>query len=240
MLPAKVFGGAVSDKQVKLDKLVKSLRRDLAANPLKASVLGVLLLAGLYFWGPLVWRWTGMKGRSVAITTETNILSNAPLASTQGGYRQGETTVSAVDWDAVQKRREQDPFVKSADFFPKWNRVFGVAETAEAPMAQPAEVKSPAPPIEVKPQEVGLVLGGVAIGPRMKRAIINGKVYRETEMVTARRTTDELSKKGNKELVVSFRLVRIARRTVELERNGKTYQLEIATPDSGTTKSLGN
>jgi hypothetical protein len=41
---------------VKLDKLVKQLRRDATANPKKTALLGVMALVALYFWGPLLWK----------------------------------------------------------------------------------------------------------------------------------------------------------------------------------------
>ena len=39
---------------MKLDKLLKRLKRDAAASPQKAGALGLMVVVALYFWAPLV------------------------------------------------------------------------------------------------------------------------------------------------------------------------------------------
>ena len=62
---------------VKLDKLTKQLRRDIAANPKKAAALGLMVLVALYFWGPLVWSWF-----APAAARESSKASNVALILT--------------------------------------------------------------------------------------------------------------------------------------------------------------
>lgn len=218
---------------MKLDKLVKTLRRDLAANPMKAGVLGILLLGGLYFWGPLVWKWVAKKGPASAsaaavipsATHETVGTQNAGLQPTGTEEKQEPDFV----WRQVRDRRESDPFARSANFRPEWSHIFQVAAavTAAKPEVEVTEPK----PVEVDPRQLGLVLQGVAISPRANRAVINGKVYRELDWITVKQTSNTTNNQEAPLPDLKFRLVRVYRKMVELQRGGKTWAIKLASTE---------
>jgi hypothetical protein len=223
---------------VKLDKLVKTLRRDIAANPMKAGVLGILLLGGLYFWGPLVWKWVAKKGPADAAAAAV-VPTATPAVGVQNAGVQGTGTEEKKEtefvWRQMRDRRESDPFARSANFRPEWNHIFQVAAAVAPakPEVEIAEVKQ----VEVKPNELGLVLQGVAISPNMNRAVISGRVYREHDLITVKQTPSTDNKHEASLPDVKFRLVRVFRKLVEVERGGKTYKLWLAA-EPETEKSL--
>ncbi len=214
---------------MKLDKLVKTLRRDLAANPMKAGVLGVLLLGGLYFWGPLVWKWVGKKGSvdasaAAVIPTPAQTQTGAPSPGVQtvsGGEANKETGFA---WREIRGRREADPLARSANFRPEWSQIFQVATATTVANPESEVAKAAAKQVEVDPRKFGLVLQGVAIGSKTKKAIINGKVYRELDVITVSKTTDQPEYK--------LRLVRVSRKLVEVEYGGKTWPLKLGEAES--------
>jgi hypothetical protein len=217
------------EQPVKLDKLVKTLRRDLAANPMKAGLLGVLLLGGSYFWAPLVWKLVGKKGTATpgvaAIPAEPAAVQAAGLPLAQGV---GEPKETVLAWREIRNQRMRDPLVQSAEFRPQWNQVFKVADVA----AGKPQAESQAPiPDNSNPHALGLVLQGVAIGTKSKKAIINGKVYRELDSITLKASTGGTSDKDHGQPQMQFKLTKIARRMVEVEREGKTWQLKLASSD---------
>ena len=150
----------------------------MAANPMKAGVLGVLLLGGLYFWGPLVWKWVGKKGTAevpvaAVVPAQTQGASGAQSAAVQpaaGATAVKETTIA---WREIRDRRETDPLARSAEYRPEWNQIFQVAVVAPPP-PPPVEVESTKQK-ELDPRDLGLVLQGVVIGSKVKKAIVSGR-----------------------------------------------------------------
>lgn len=215
---------------MKLDKLVKTLRRDLAANPMKAGVLGVLLLGGLYFWGPLIWKWVGKKGTpAAAAAAPAQEHASEQNAAVSTATEEVKLQESPLEWNEIQRQREANPLTRSADYQPQWDQIFQVA--AVTPVAQlPEEVESKKQE-QLDPSDLGLVLQGVFIGTRSKKAIINGTVYCERDSIPVELPPDE-SGNNDTQLEVEFRLVRVFRKMVELEREGRTWQLQLATPET--------
>ncbi|MBC7855693.1 MAG: hypothetical protein IAF94_19865, partial [Pirellulaceae bacterium] len=215
---------------MKLDKLVKTLRRDLTANPLKAGVLGVLLLGGMYFWGPLIWKWVGKKGAAAPDMAVVPSSSPSSSSGSSGGglptSGAGESKETGPGWREVRDRRKADPLARSADFRPPWSQIFQVAATvtkAEEPEVE-VQTKQPA---EVDPRNLGLVLQGVAIGPQGKKAIISGKVYREQDSITVSRDSDATRNENGQRSDVVFTLLRVYRKMVVVEREGKVWELKL-------------
>ncbi len=220
---------------MKLDKLVKTLRRDLAANPMKAGVLGVLLLGGLYFWGPLIWKWVGKKGTPAAAAAapaqEHASEQNAAVPTVTEEVKLQE---SPLEWNEIQRQREADPLTRSADYQPQWDQIFQVS--AVIPVVQLPEEAESKKQEQLDPRDLGLVLQGVFIGSRSKKAIINGTVYCERDSIPVELPPDE-SGNDDTQLEVEFRLVRVFRKMVELERGDKVWQLKLATPETAKRNS---
>ncbi len=220
------------EQLVKLEKLVKTLRRDLAANPMKSGVLGVLLLGGLYFWGPLIWKWVGKKGSAASASVVVNSPSVAELTGGQSAgvqaVRGATSPIEAkVQWQEVRNLRERDPLTQSAHFSPEWGHVFQVA-TAAAKDGTPQTIGEETKKVEVGPQQLGLVLQGVTVGSKTKKAIINGVVYRELDWITAKQVEGNSENKDDHHSEFKFQMVKVHRRMVELAGGGKIWTLKLA------------
>jgi hypothetical protein len=70
------------------------------------------------------------------------------------------------------------------------------------------------------PKDLGIVFGGVMIGPRRRLATINGESYREGDVVS-------LGDKQDKTVSYQYRVFRIDRDSVQLESGGRIFRLEL-------------
>src|SRR5262245_11950203 len=95
--------------------LAERLKREVAASPKKAAMLGVVCLVAIWFWTPLVLKWVGKKSPAEELTvasveedaTATPVMP-APTAETN------KSIVSAVssDWQKILKWIRNDPKMK--------------------------------------------------------------------------------------------------------------------------------
>jgi hypothetical protein len=208
---------------VNLEKLAKQLRRDMSANPKKAAALGLMVLVALYFWGPLVAKWAAASRgqRMNKVNTAALILTDDPaeLTHTSRGRTSGK-----FRWEKVRQLIRQDPQMVSATFDVSWIDPFG-APTADQSQ-QVAETLSLAAvddvaTAEVEPSELGIVLGGIMIGPRNRVATINGEACHEGELLA-------IKDKNDKAVTHRFRVVRIRKSEVVLEEGGRTITVALA------------
>lgn len=212
-------------KAVKLDKLTKRLGRDLAANPKKAGLLGLMVLVALYFWYPLLVDLTGSGDGTKTAQAANVILTDDPAEPNSSGRKPKET----LKWEKVRQCVQSDPWMSPATFNTTWNNPFAVTTVppAEAKDAAVAEAEAAAAAstefakTEIPPAEAGLSVASVAIGPRMRAVTIAGDVYRENEVVAVTTQNGEQ---------LEFRIVSISPHAVQVERNGKVYRLELSRP----------
>jgi hypothetical protein len=211
---------------VNLDKLTKQLRRDMAANPKKAALLGLMVVVAMYFWGPLVWKFASVAGgkpRSNANLASLILMDDPADSPQQGKTRSG----GKFRWDKVREIIRQDPHMLPATFDPSWVNPFGKSASeiarsvaAETPVdAPPAAVVAPA----VDPKDLGIVLGGVMIGVRTRLATINGEACREGDVFSL--------KTNDKTATVELRVLKINRHSVQLESGGRVFTLELVSPE---------
>jgi hypothetical protein len=205
---------------VKLDKLVKQLQREAAGNPKKTAVLGLMALVALYFWAPLLWQWlvpSGEQKKPVNKGEIALILTDDPAEPSQQARAR---KANRFRWDKVRQAIQSDQHMVSAAFDAGWADPFGgaVAVTPTLPTSPVAEVAA----TDIGPGEAGLVLTSVLIGARQRTATINGETYREGDLVTAGPADATQS--------IVFRLARIGSREVDLERNRRTFTLELQLP----------
>jgi hypothetical protein len=212
---------------VNLDKLAKQLRRDLAANPKKAAILGLMVLVALYFWGPLVWTWMKASGskRSSKLTTASLILTDDPAEPTTSSRQRGG---AKFRWERVRQLTRNDPHMVSAKFDAAWVDPFSrpaVAETSATAGGTPKDDAATAAAgiAGAEPSDIGIVLGGVMIGPRNRVATINGEACHEGDVI-------EVTDKMDKSISRRFRVVKITRQGVELEIGGRTLTLDLKQP----------
>ena len=216
-----------------LDKLTKQFRRDMAANPKKAALLGLMVVVALYFWGPLAWKFLAAaqsKQRSTADMASL-ILTDDPVDVAQPG--KGGRGTSKFRWDKVRQLIRQDARMVSATFDTDWIDPFGKGSSdmrevvVETPPEDPAiAAAAAAASLAIEPKDLGIVLGAVMIGPRTRVATINGESCREGDKIS-------ITPKGDQTSTIEFRLHRIMRQSVQLEINGRIFTLELTPPKLG-------
>jgi len=201
---------------VRLDKLVKRVRREAAANPKKAAVLGILVLLGLYFWGPLVKGWFVKNDPASKVPGETPLAASTASAATPGGPTGGQQ-VAAHAWYQVVQWIEQDPRTRAAGDPAARRDPFQPVKPA---VAEPEANKKPEPPkprLSLASLPVQLSSTVVGWGPRL--AVINGKTCREGDTI-------EVTKDGCK---TALKLAEVHARRVVLRRENES--LEVALPE---------
>ena len=211
-----------------LEKLSKQLRRDIAANPKKAAALGLMVVVALYFWGPLVWKFlpaAGAKRDSKANMASLIITDDPAEPGQQNQARRGPK----FRWEKVRQLISQDSRMASATYDVGWIDPFakpatsGATLPAEASTEGQAATAAAAAAAGTDPKSLGLVLGGIMIGPRGRVATINGDSHRTGDVIT-------FSDKQNSSISHQFRVFRINRTSVQLERNGQVFTLEHTPP----------
>jgi len=202
----------------------------MTANPKKAALLGLMVVVALYFWGPLVWKFAASaRGKQTSATNLASlILTDDPGEPTQSGKSR---TGSKFRWEKVRQMINHDNHMISATFDKTWIDPFGKSAlekrevVAETPPEDPAAIAAAAV-LTVEPKDLGIVLGGVMVGPRTRVATINGESFREGDAVT-------VTAKGDQTSSVAFRVHRITRQSVQLELNGRIFTLELTPPKLG-------
>lgn len=203
-----------------VNRWIKQLRREAARNPAKAGVLGLLLVVALWFWAPLVWGWIGSReGTSRPSPTQP------PQATSEARGPAPAATAKiapAATWQQLVEWRKQDPQTAAADTLKTRRDPF---HAIPAPVVQ-EEVKA-APkvaPVVLTPEQLGLKLSSTVVGSDRRVALINGRIFREGQVIKCGKETQE----------ILFRLAEIHSRHVVLERDG--HRFELAIPD----KKLSN
>ena len=206
---------------MKLDKLARQLRRDVAASPKKAVALGLMVLVALYFWAPMVWKWIAPdqgKGKSTVSVSDV-ILEDDPIDLAAKAKRERQDFA----WEKVRRKLLADPRMSSAVYEIAWHDPFradGLTDPARATAtaaAQAAEAQS-------DPNKLGLVLTSVVVGSTRRSAVISGENYQEGQIVPGS------GKKDQPPGGIEFRLVRVGFHEIELERLGRTYTLKLSRP----------
>ena len=199
-------------KYVKPGKLLAAIRRELTANPKKAAALALLLAAAAWFWWPLVWRMFG--GAKPAAPGQAQVVDQSSDRQPPG-VKSAAAPPSFGNWRDLLAARRQDPLAQPATFDPDWPQPFKVQALQTAATGNGAGI-----PTVLTPAQAGLVLESVLYGKTKRAAMINGEIYREGSEVG-------ISAPG---VDVIFRVARIDRTSVSLERYGRTYRLEFPRP----------
>ncbi|MHB1036963.1 MAG: hypothetical protein ACYC35_19945 [Pirellulales bacterium] len=213
-----------------LKQLSRQLRRELTANPKKAAVLGLLMVVALYFWGPLVWKWTHSGSAAVAATGPSATPAEAGLAPGNAAVTNAAATnsseakpVSRRPWQELVAWMEGDVRMRPADAATVGRNPFDVSKISLAVEAQRKNESKEPPKSEVTPQSVGLVVSSTVVGTARSTAVINGKAYERGREI-------KISKDGQD---VAFVLTEVHPRRVVLAREGKQFELAIVRPKTG-------
>jgi hypothetical protein len=240
---------------VNLERLGRAARAELTRNPKKSAVLAVICLVAIYFWAPLIKKWT--SGSDIAAAPDVAVVATlVPVVDNTATSAAQADSVTKRSWQTLVRLIEQDPNMMTATLEPELRDPFvqaqpaasTMAETAGAMGSDAAPVAPPAPALELTPRQLGLLLNGTIVGPRVRLATINGKTYREQELVyvavasagsadgdaSASEATDRLlnhqtdPQESDRNNRIEFKLAEIQPQRVVLLREGKVYSLELA------------
>jgi hypothetical protein len=208
---------------VKLDKLARQFRRDLAANPKKAAALGVMVAVALYCWGPLLWGWaaSGRGDEQRVGELASLILTDDPVEATEKARSRSK---ARFRWETVRPLLAQDPRMASAALEELWLDPFArsAADSAEHSEVAAAEAaRATASPGAAAPSaERPLVLSSIAISARRRSAMISGARYGVGDWIGV--TNQDGSTLGE-----GYRVVNIEPHQVELDRQGQNVVLRL-------------
>jgi hypothetical protein len=207
---------------VKLDKIAKTLRREVAANPKKATFLGVMALVALYLWMPLVRGWLSVEKATpeAGAAAEPSVAASttAPPARTTASDR--PTWREIIEWMPKDSRTMIAPSLSA------------VRDPFELPKEQIARIKGEDKPEMRSPTPTagpaGLLLTSTIIGPQRRVAQINGKTYAEGQAIDVGREHDAA--------VRTFHLVEIHPRRAVLQCGED--RLELVIPEPGDSQKI--
>ena len=207
--------------------------RDLKASAPKTAALAVLVLVGLYFWIPPLWRMAVGRDAASATTAEPAVQATAPTPTVAATSQEAMPAGPPVlGWEEAERLRSEDDLFRSAsrsdirsDAFtfddgflpidvvfaedPSGRHVVIANERRPEPQAAAAAIvkKAGSPPPPLK-------LGSTLVGSDRRAAIINDKVYAEGATVTVADRT--------------WTLRNVEPRRVVLDGDGGTVELTIA------------
>jgi hypothetical protein len=198
---------------------IERLKREIKASPKKAAMLGLVCLVAVWFWTPLVLKWSGKKSATddiVAAGGEESIVdpvaTAAPTLTTNDGATATATPPTA-SWQKILKWINSDPKMKP--HVATFGRRDPFAPTAARSTAKLAETAPEQKAPDVTPQEAGISVSSTVVGIKNRTALINGRAYREEQQVAGSKSQDK------------FLLVEIRSKSVVLERNDKRYEVKI-------------
>jgi hypothetical protein len=205
---------------VSVNKLGRRLHRELKANPKKAAVLGLLAVGALWFWAPLVWSWVSPGKTAPAagkIVPATIPVARAPTTTAVDGIKENKRP--SQSWEQIVALIEHDPRSRSVTKLPgrpdPFHQVVPKEERQAAGEKETKGAKIAEKPPD--PQSLGMVLSSTIVGPDRRVALVNGKAYPEGGQVVL----------GGSEHPTEFRLTRVHPKGVVLERNGKSFEVNL-------------
>jgi hypothetical protein len=213
---------------VKLHKLGKKLRREIAASPKKAALLGLITVVALYFWAPLVWKWMGKDkmaaGPEPAAATAGALPAAQPALPTALSPSLPAAAASDApalpSWEQVVQWMHDDSRTKTAARPAQMRDPFDSPKTALA-KAKPAEKAEPRPPA-ISPSAAGLVLSGTIIGPRRRVAQISGRTYTLGQTIAVAKEKESAT--------ATFKLTEVQARRAVLQSGGEKFELTMPEP----------
>ncbi len=215
-----------------LQKLVSSIQREMTANPKKGLVLVLLLVASVYFWGPIIKRWgstVAAKGSTIVIAQDDPLPAKKPEASER-----------LPSWDklelALASHELGRPLATEQVALLKNPFVAVVLDSAlpapeiEEEQAEPEQVIVAA--VDLDPAQVGLVVKSVSIGPKGRLAYLRGRVFAVGDRISLADDTEAAATTTNTSnpALEPFELKQIESWGIVLTRNGKDYTQRLAQP----------
>ena len=196
-------------------KFVNKLKRDLKKSPGKAAVLALLLAVAVWFWSPLIVNLMG--GSSTSPPATSNVATTATPTDATKPTESQASNEPKYTWKQIADAIEKDPRMTPATTraLPK-DPFRGVTaekpkEIAEAPPVVVPEV------LDVAPANAGLVLTSTIVGPTRKVARLNGKTYREGDMIPA--TLEDKT--------IQYKVLSIGAKSIRLSLGEIEYEMKM-------------
>ena len=188
-----------------LGKLGKQIARELRQNPKKGVILAGMCVVALYYWVPILRRWSSDKTPATATTASATAPEQQTTVTSRRGARRR--------WEEVAKAIDGDPQMQPVDVGLAWNP-FATADETE--QKEELETTPPESVTATAPQEAGLQLQSTIVGKHRQTAVINGVAYSTGNWVVAPNDTN-----------IRYRLLEITEDAVILERHGQRYTLAL-------------
>lgn len=223
-------------------KLAKQLQKELTRNPKKTAVLGLVTLVAIWFWGPLIWKYTAGGKKAKAKPKQAAAATAVAGASTPAAAPVSEAKPAAprINWEQLLEQIAQDPRMQTATT-PRGQRdpfSLTAAELLAQQQQQQAERDAAAalpvagatapvravPVTDPTPDSLGLVLQGTLVSHTSRKATISGRTYRPGDVV---RIAPAAGAENTTAPTIEFTVEQIERRRVVLERNDKQYELAL-------------
>ena len=182
---------------MKLAKLRDLVTKEIRRSPRKCAVLALMIPVALYFWVPLVAKWS-RKGNRIAASTATAPTPIASANSTRSASATAQGSASAkatndtlrqiqsiaANWNVVLERMRDDPRSRSMAWNPEFRNPFHHASIEISQINPEAASVDPEQDISDFERAVGrLRLEGTIISPQKSVATINGWAFREGEVI---------------------------------------------------------
>lgn len=216
---------------------LKQIVHDLKQSWQKTAVLGVLLLVGMYFWIPPLYRTVFAKSvtatpTGTATTTPSTPAPSSPGLTTATGTSSSKDSIdgkSSINWENIAAALQSEPLLQSAEADVSERNPFGI-DDEQFPLVG---LFTPDPePIEKSIETVAeadadrlpdsLVLRSTIVGARRKAAFINRRLYLEGSIIDV---------DGR-----AFRLAAVHSRHVVLTQGKHTYELGL--PETANEKPI--
>ncbi len=231
-----------------IGSLGKTLKAEVARNPTKTAVLGLLFAVAVWFWFPLIKKWTTSDVQppvATAVPVSTAPVAAAPVVPltvasvTEPIVASGE---ESIGWEEIERLRVADELCQSIEIGLERLNPFGshfkqtvVDQDDESPPLitddLPGDVE-----LEITPARLGIVVSSTLVAGRYRMATIQGRSFRERDALKISAGKAGLDLGGDSDLsarsVIKFVVARIEEDRVLLERNGKQYWLKLRKPKS--------
>jgi hypothetical protein len=203
--------------------ILKKLRREATANPKKAAILGLLSLAALYFWAPLLRQWTAPERNAASSGSASPAVPVASAAPMAGALATPPVAAAApapasLHWRELAAAIDSDPRMQPVK--PKHDSN-AARDPFVAPKAEVVQERGPETgelaDAGKTPDDLGVFLSSTIVGAARRTAVVNGKVYGPGRELHA----DD---------GVVFVVKQIEPWGIVLERAGRRFELELPKP----------
>jgi hypothetical protein len=165
--------------------IVRRIKREARNSPAKAALLAGLLGLALYCWAPLVMTWLTVDEESSQAASSSDAEPDQP-EQPASRTTASENTIDEKKrpkWHELRQWRQDSPWTAPADLA-HMRDPFRVVPGTEEPVAKSEEIESS--PVTTPEQTINglkIQLTGTIVGPRRRVALLDGRAYREGDVV---------------------------------------------------------